>query len=145
MGKPAPKQGFLGLSGGPPSSFFLPVPDILDDVVHHSLGVGVLFNVLLHLAHRVHHRGVVPPAKGLANFYHGHLGDFPHNVHGNLPRLGDVGVALLRADVLGGDAAVGAGHLLNDLVHGDRGGLAVIDDIADGRLGRGDVDGLVFQ
>ena len=49
--------------------------------------------------------------------------------------LGDIGRALGGADVVGADAE-GAGDLVDDLLHGKRGRLIVVEDIADGRLRR---------
>ena len=80
---------------GLPKSHFLPVPDILYNIIYCVPGMALLFQLVLHLAQGVYHCRVVPASKGLANFYHGHLGDFPHHMHGHLSCFGHRGITLL--------------------------------------------------
>ena len=123
----------------------LSVTDVLNDVVYHSLHVRVVLQVFFHLADGIDHSGVIPAAEGLSHLYHGHLGDFTDDIHGNLPGGRNIRIPFLRADIFRGDAAVSAGHLLNNLIHCDGSRLIVINDVADSRLGGSYIDGLRFQ
>ena len=116
----------------------LPVPDVLDDVFHRFFEAAVLFHVLFHLLDGVDHRGMVPPAELFPDGGHGHLGDLPDDVHGDLPGGGYLGRPLAGADVRRGDP-VGAGDFRDDPFHRDGDGLVVVENVPDSVLG--DEDG----
>lgn len=79
---------------------FLRIADIFDDILHSFLILGVLLHVFDHLAGCVDDGGVVAPAKLVADGSHRHLGDLTDDVHGDLPRVGDLGGALGGSDIL---------------------------------------------
>ena len=112
---------------------FLRIADIFDDILHSFLILGVLLHVFDHLAGCVDDGGVVAPAKLVADGSHRHLGDLTDDVHGDLPRVGDLGGALGRADILRANPE-GASHLRDDPLDGDRNRLVVGEDFADGAL-----------
>lgn len=62
------------------------VPDIFDDILNNLLLVAVLLNHVFNFLQCINDGCMVAAVKFLADFGKGHLGDFPHNVHGNLTR-----------------------------------------------------------
>lgn len=89
------------------------VTDVLNDILGCGFDLAVLLQVLLHLLERVDHGGVIAAAEFVADGLRGQLGNFAHDVHGHLARLGNVRGALGRADLVRGDAEC-ARDLLND-------------------------------
>ena len=67
-----------------------------------ALHVRVVLQVFFHLADGIDHSGVIPAAEGLSHLYHGHLGDFTDDIHGNLPGGRNIRVPLSESGYLPG-------------------------------------------
>ena len=87
-------------SGNFPAFFlFLAVPDVFDNVFYRFFVALVIAHILLNLLDGIYNGAVIPPAKFFPYGGHGHLGDFPHNINGNLPGRGNLGIAFRGTDV----------------------------------------------
>ena len=117
---------------------------ILNNIVYNVSGMRIAVYLFFYLTNGVDNSRMISSAKGLTDLHHGKVGDLPHDIHGDLSCPGNIGVSLLRKDILRGDVPVGSGNLLYNAFYRDGGWLAVVDDIADGRLGCGDIDRLVL-
>lgn len=62
------------------------IPDVFDNVLNNLLLMTVLLNHVFNFLQCINNGCVVAAVEFLADLGKGHLGDFPHNVHGNLTR-----------------------------------------------------------
>lgn len=62
------------------------VPDIFDDILNNLLLMAVFLNHVFNLLQCINNGCVVAAVEFFADFGKGHLGDFTHDVHGNLTR-----------------------------------------------------------
>ena len=110
---------------------------VFDDVLHGFPQAGVGLDALAHDLEGVDDGGMVPAAHLFADVLHAHAGDLPDDIDGGAAGRRHGGVALGAADVRSRDG-IGAGHLADDLLHGDGHGLGLAENVPDGVLGHPD-------
>ena len=109
--------------------------DIFNEIINRIAEVRAVLHIPLDLLNRVNRSRMVS-AEFLAYFLIGEVGDFAHNVHGNLSCLGNLGGALGRFNVCSGHFK-DTGYLLDNTLDGYRCGLHVVHYVADGVLRHG--------